>query len=102
MSAKAGRLGMVSMPHISATSGTNPVPCLLDYMTQKQIAQTLSAQSGGADASDAPVELTLPRDANVFAAKYQLYLPSKEELKAQLEKVEADLASGEWNTEFGR
>lgn len=31
------------------------------------------------------VELTLPKDANIFASKYQLYLPSKEELKHQLE-----------------
>jgi predicted nuclease of restriction endonuclease-like (RecB) superfamily len=31
--------------------------------------------------NDALVELTLPQDANIFASKYQLYLPSKEELK---------------------
>ncbi|MEI8012887.1 MAG: PDDEXK nuclease domain-containing protein [Candidatus Omnitrophota bacterium] len=37
------------------------------------------------------VELTLPKDANIFASKYQLYLPSKEVLKAQLEKIEAEL-----------
>jgi predicted nuclease of restriction endonuclease-like (RecB) superfamily len=41
--------------------------------------------------NDALVELTLPKDANIFATKYQLYLPSKEELKAQLEKIEAEL-----------
>jgi len=52
---------------------------------------------------DALVELTLPKDANIFATKYQLYLPSKEELKAELEKIEAELAgSGEWNTESGK
>ncbi len=45
--------------------------------------------------SDALVELTLPKDANIFASKYQLYLPSKEELKAQLEKIEAELGGGE-------
>jgi hypothetical protein len=33
---------------------------------------------------DAMVELTLPDNANVFASQYQLYLPSKEELKAKL------------------
>ena len=33
---------------------------------------------------DAMVELTLPENANVFAPQYQLYLPSKEELKAKL------------------
>jgi predicted nuclease of restriction endonuclease-like (RecB) superfamily len=35
--------------------------------------------------SDALVELTLPKDSNIFASKYQLYLPSKEELKRELE-----------------
>ena len=37
--------------------------------------------------NDALVELTLPPDANIFASKYQLYLPSKEELKARLEQI---------------
>lgn len=41
--------------------------------------------------NDALVELTLPKDANIFASKYLLYLPSKEELKRQLEEVEVDL-----------
>jgi predicted nuclease of restriction endonuclease-like (RecB) superfamily len=36
---------------------------------------------------DALVELTLPKDANIFAAQYQLYLPSKEELQHQLEEA---------------
>ena len=36
--------------------------------------------------NDALVELTLPNDSNIYASKYQLYLPSKEELKAQIEK----------------
>jgi hypothetical protein len=30
------------------------------------------------------VELTLPKDANIFASKYQLYLPSKDELRRKL------------------
>ena len=34
---------------------------------------------------DTIVELTLPKDANIFASEYQLYLPSKEELQRQLE-----------------
>lgn len=34
--------------------------------------------------NDALVELTLPRDANIYASQYQLYLPSKEELKRKL------------------
>ena len=35
--------------------------------------------------NDALVEVTLPKDSNIFASKYQLYLPSKEEFKKQLE-----------------
>ncbi len=41
--------------------------------------------------NDAVVELTLPRDANVYASQYQLYLPSKQELKAQLERIQKEL-----------
>jgi ribosomal protein S14 len=44
--------------------------------------------------NDALVELTLPKDANIFASKYQLYLPSREELKARLEQITQDLESG--------
>lgn len=33
---------------------------------------------------DAIVELTLPKDANIHAKQYKLYLPSKEELKRKL------------------
>lgn len=33
---------------------------------------------------EALVEITLPKDANIHAAEYQLYLPSKEELKQKL------------------
>lgn len=40
--------------------------------------------------NDALVKLTLPKNANIFASKYQLYLPSKEELKVQVEKVETE------------
>lgn len=46
--------------------------------------------------NDALVELTLPKEANIFAPKYQLYLPSKAELKAQLEKIEEELESGSY------
>ena len=41
--------------------------------------------------NDALVELTLPNEANIFASKYQLYLPSKQELKLQLEKIQQEL-----------
>lgn len=34
------------------------------------------------------VEITLPQDANIHAAEYQLYLPSKEALKKQLEEAQ--------------
>ena len=39
------------------------------------------------DKSDAMVEITLPKDNNqIFASKYQTYLPSKEELQRLLEE----------------
>ena len=41
--------------------------------------------------NDSIVEMTLPKDANIFASKYQLYLPSKAELKHQLQLAEAGL-----------
>jgi phage terminase small subunit len=45
--------------------------------------------------SDALVELTLPHEANIFASKYELYLPSKAELKARLEHISASLEEGQ-------
>lgn len=41
--------------------------------------------------SDALVELTLPKDANIYAAAYQLYLPDKQLLQAKVK---------EWIEEF--
>ena len=41
--------------------------------------------------NDALVELTLPKEANIYASKYQLYLPSKQEFKDQLESIQRDL-----------
>jgi hypothetical protein len=41
--------------------------------------------------NDALVELTLPPDTNIFASKYQLYLPTKEEFKARLESITTSL-----------
>ena len=43
------------------------------------------------DENDSVVELTLPEDANIYASRYQLYLPSKQELAAQLEDVRREL-----------
>ena len=45
--------------------------------------------------NDALVELTLPKEANIYASKYQLYLPSKQELKAQLENIRQELGDPE-------
>ena len=44
--------------------------------------------------NDTLVELTLPEEANIYASKYQLYLPSKQELKAQLERIQRELENG--------
>lgn len=38
------------------------------------------------DNNDAMVELTLPKDANIYAAKYELYLPDKKLLQKKLEQ----------------
>ena len=42
--------------------------------------------------NDAVVELTLPENSNIYASQYQLYLPSKEELKKQIEEAEREFA----------
>ena len=41
--------------------------------------------------NDAVVELTLPEDANIYASKYQLYLPLKEELAEQVARVRREI-----------
>ena len=38
------------------------------------------------DKDDSLVELTLPKDANIFASKYQLYLPDKKVLQDKLKE----------------
>ena len=43
---------------------------------------------------EALVEITLPKDANIHAREYQLYLPSKEELKRKLAEWTAELPNG--------
>ncbi len=40
--------------------------------------------------SDELVDLTLPKNSNIHASEYQLYLPSKEELKKQLEEAQKE------------
>ena len=42
--------------------------------------------------SDIIVELTLPKDSNIYASKYQLYLPSKEDFIRQIEEVREEVA----------
>ena len=49
--------------------------------------------------NDAVVELTLPEDANIYASKYQLYLPSKRELTAQLQSIQRELSYREGEDE---
>ena len=41
------------------------------------------------------VELTLTEDANIYASKYQLYLPSREELADQVARVRRELGGRE-------
>ncbi len=41
------------------------------------------------------VEITLPKDANIHASEYQLYLPSKDDLKKQLEDAQSEWESGQ-------
>ena len=41
--------------------------------------------------NDAVVKLTLPEDANIYASKYQLYLPSREELADQVVRVRREI-----------
>ena len=43
------------------------------------------------------IEITLPKDANIHASEYQLYLPSKDELRKQLEE-----AQREWEVDHER
>lgn len=44
---------------------------------------------------EALVEITLPKDANIHAREYQLYLPSKEELQQKLQEWAGDLGDVE-------
>ena len=43
------------------------------------------------DKSDTLVEITLPEEANIYANKYQLYLPDKEGLKKLIEDATAGM-----------
>lgn len=45
--------------------------------------------------SDALVELTLPSDSNIYASKYELYLPDKKELQKKLREWLTEETEGE-------
>lgn len=47
--------------------------------------------------SDALVELTLPKDANIFASSYQLYLPDKQLLQAKVREWIQEFKESEGN-----
>ena len=55
------------------------------------------------DKSDSIVKYTMPKEQNIFASKYKLYLPTEEELRAELNKEvclleqEKELGDGEKN-----
>ena len=44
---------------------------------------------------EALVEITLPKDANIHAREYQLYLPSKEELQQKLQEWTGDVGEAD-------
>ena len=44
---------------------------------------------------EALVEITLPKDANIHAREYQLYLPSKEELQQKLQEWARDVGDAD-------
>ena len=45
--------------------------------------------------NDAVVELTLPKDSNIYASKYELYLPDKKILQQKLKEWIAEETGGE-------
>ena len=53
------------------------------------------SEVGQMQKKDAIVELTLPEDADICASKYQLYLPSKQELAEQLAMVRWEVVGGD-------
>ena len=75
---------------VSAQFGSSPAYSLSDCTTPNEELPTVGIVLC-AHNNEAMVELTLPKDTNIFASKYQLYLPSKEELKRELEKIESEI-----------
>ena len=52
----------------------------------KQIAKIRRLEFYFVSKSDALVELTLPSDSNIYASKYELYLPDKKVLQEKLKQ----------------
>ena len=50
---------------------------------------------------EALVEITLPKDANIHAREYQLYLPSKEELQQKLQEWAGDVGDADMPADDG-
>lgn len=50
---------------------------------------------------EALVEITLPKDANIHAREYQLYLPSKEELQQKLQEWAGDAGDADFPGDDG-
>lgn len=47
------------------------------------------------DKDDALVELTLPKDSNIYASQYQLYLPDKKLLQKKLQEwIDEEIGGG--------
>ena len=47
------------------------------------------------DKNDSMVEMTLPKDANIYASRYELYLPDKEVLQKKLKEWLKEETGGE-------
>ncbi len=92
---------------LKGLSTTNLKLCRSFYLSYQKIGQTASDQSFKTKTDteaptigivlckrkkDALVEITLPKDSNIHAPEYKLYLPSKEELKAQIDEAAAQMS----------
>ena len=57
------------------------------FLYRKEIRQTVSAELMRFFPLSWSHYVTLPENANIHASEYQLYLPSKEEFKAQIDRA---------------
>ena len=66
-----------------------------ENMTYPPEATTKAYVSGIIDKNDTLVKMTLPADNNnIVASKYQLYLPTEQQLIAEVEKVRKEWEEG--------